>query len=220
MRTNLLILRRALSATLLILLLSVVGVTKVYAYDFSAVCETGQTLYYNITDATNYYVEVTSPGNGSWSGYTAPTGDLVVPSIVANGGVDYQVVAIGASAFSSCSNLLTVELPNSVKTLGYRAFYFCSKITAITLPDALETIGEQAFSSCSKLTSIDIPNTVTAIGESAFSACSLLESIVIPNSMTTIEIALFYNCTKLATVELPNTITSIGASAFSYCNFA
>ncbi len=35
----------------LFMLLNVVGMSLVYAYDFSAICETGQTLYYNITDS-------------------------------------------------------------------------------------------------------------------------------------------------------------------------
>ena len=50
-------------AALLVLLLNVVGLTKMYAYSFSAVCSTGQTLYYNNTNATNHYVEITFPGD-------------------------------------------------------------------------------------------------------------------------------------------------------------
>ena len=47
-------LKRAVRTALLVLLLNVVGLTKGYAYDFSAVCSTGQTLYYEITDAANH----------------------------------------------------------------------------------------------------------------------------------------------------------------------
>ena len=51
---------------LIALLLSAVGMGKMYAYDFSAVCETGQTLYYNITDAENHYVALVCPGPASF----------------------------------------------------------------------------------------------------------------------------------------------------------
>ena len=55
MKTKDLQLKRALRTALIVLLLNVVGMTKMYAYDFNAVCETGQRLYYNIIDATNHY---------------------------------------------------------------------------------------------------------------------------------------------------------------------
>lgn len=58
--------KKALHTALLVLLLSVAGMTKMYAFDFSAVCETGQTLYYNITDSTNHYVSLTCPGGTPW----------------------------------------------------------------------------------------------------------------------------------------------------------
>ena len=48
--------RMTAKAWMIALLLGVLG--ESYAYDFSAVCETGQTLYYSITDTTNHYVEM------------------------------------------------------------------------------------------------------------------------------------------------------------------
>lgn len=45
------------------LLAIILSMGTAYAYDFSAICSTGQTLYYNITDATNRYVEITCPGD-------------------------------------------------------------------------------------------------------------------------------------------------------------
>ena len=75
-------------AALLVLLLNVVGLTKMYAYSFSAVCSTGQTLYYNNTNATNHYVEITFPGDpyhhpyDPYEGVTKPTGNITLPSTV------------------------------------------------------------------------------------------------------------------------------------------
>ena len=92
-------LKSALRSVLLVLLLSAVGMTKMYAsYDFSAVCETGQTLYYTITDAENHYVKLTYPGtdfNNGWYGFTKPAGDLVLPESVQYDGLTYSVTSIG-----------------------------------------------------------------------------------------------------------------------------
>ncbi len=80
--------KRALRSVLLVLLLSAVGMTQGFAYSLSAFCETGQTLYYNNTNATNHYVEITFPGNpyhhpyDPYEGVTKPTGNITLPSTV------------------------------------------------------------------------------------------------------------------------------------------
>ena len=128
--------------------------TKGYAYDFSAVCSTGQTLYYNITDATNHYVTVVSPENDillPWNGYMMPTGNLVIPEIVTRNGVDYSVTAIGNYAFSRCSGLTDLTIGNSVTSIGYRAFFSCIGLTDLTIGNSVTSIGNSAFCWCSGL---------------------------------------------------------------------
>ena len=69
--------QRKFRVALLVLLANVLVMTKGYAqmFDFSAVCSTGQTLYYKITDATNHYVALTCPNYPyqPWANYTKPT---------------------------------------------------------------------------------------------------------------------------------------------------
>ena len=183
---------------LFILLLSAAGMTKGFAYDFSAVCETGQTLYYTITDAENHYVELTYPGTdqyNGWWGYTKPIGDLVLPENVQYDGLTYSVTSI-----------------------GYSAFYYCSGLTSIEIPNSVTSIGNSAFSGCTGLTSIEIPNSVTSIGNFVFTNCSSLTSVEIPNSVTSIGYSAFYHCTSLTSIEIPNSVTSIGDDAFSLCS--
>ena len=69
---------------LALLLALSLGMGTAYAYSFSATCSTGQTLYYNIINSTQHYVEITSPGTfpSSWDGYTEPTGNITLPSSV------------------------------------------------------------------------------------------------------------------------------------------
>ena len=122
------------------------GMGTAYAYDFSAQCPTGQTLYYNITDANNHYVEITFPGPNNynpWGNIAKPTGDITLPSTVTYNGINYSVEAIGEFAFYECSGLTgTLTLPNSVNTIGNYAFHGCSGFTgSLTIPNSVTTIG-------------------------------------------------------------------------------
>ena len=215
-------LKSALRSVLLVLLLSAVGMTKMYAsYDFSAVCETGQTLYYTITDAENHYVKLTYPGtdfNNGWYGFTKPAGDLVLPESVQYDGLTYSVTSIGDHVFSYCSGLTSIEIPSSVTSIENYTFSSCSGLTSIEIPNSVTSIGTMAFNRCSGLISIEIPNSVTSIGNSAFFLCSSLTSIEIPNLLTSIGSGVFMDCSSLTSIEIPNSVTSIGNSAFSGCS--
>ena len=123
--------------------------TKARAYDFSAVCESGQTLYYRITsNAVPYTVEVTSG--------EAPKGDLAIPSSVSNNGKNYSVASIGMNAFYMCKELKSVKMPNSIASIGDSAFYRCEGLTSVNIPKSLNSIGNDAFGGCGNLTNIKI----------------------------------------------------------------
>ena len=75
---------------------------------------------------------------------------------------------------SNCSQLIknnpslasvTIEDATSIAD---HAFSGCSGLTSINIPDGVTSIGNSAFYGCSGLTSIEIPNSVTSIGESLF----------------------------------------------------
>ena len=62
-------------------------------------------------------------------------------------------------------------------SIGNRAFSVCTGLTSITIPNSVTSIGDWAFDYCSSLTSITIPNSVTSIGRFAFSECVNLENV-------------------------------------------
>ena len=140
----------------LLLFIIVIGIGQgtTFAYNFSAVAPSGQTLYYNIVGGN---AQVTYPNSGSYYyGYTEPTGSLTIPSSVSYGGNSYSVTSIGSHAFDYCEGLTSVTIGNSVTTIGDCAFERCSGLTSITIPNSVTTIGDWAFNLCSGLTSITI----------------------------------------------------------------
>ena len=84
---------------------------------------------------------------------------------------------IANSAFSHCSSLTSVIIPDGVTSIGNSAFYYCSSLTSVIIPDGVTSIGEYAFRSCSSLTSVTIPDGVTSIGNYAFEGCSSLKDV-------------------------------------------
>lgn len=82
-----------------------------------------------------------------------------------------------------CKNSI-IPTDGSVTTIGNSAFSSCSGLTSITIPDSVTTISTSVFFDCSGLTSITIPNSVTTIGERAFIGCSGLKSIFYKGNKT------------------------------------
>ena len=218
--------RRTWRFALFVLLLSVAGMNKSYAYDFSAVCSTGQTLYYNITDASNHYVELTcpgEPGGDSWPNtFTKPTGNITLPSNVTYGGTTYTVTAIGGWCFNDCNGLNgSLVIPNTVTTIGGFAFSGCSGFNGnLTIGNSVATIQYNAFNNCTNFTgSLIVPNSVTSIEVGAFCNCRHFSgTLTIPNSVGSIGYSAFKDCTNLAEVVIGNGVTTIGFDAFQGCD--
>ena len=134
-------------------------------------------IYYYITSSTNKTVLVTFQGYSS-SNYDEYKGSVVIPSRVSYGGSEYRVTSIGDEAFSYCSSLTAITIPEGVTSIGDYAFDGCTSLTAINIPEGVTSIGSDAFSYCRSLTSITIPESVTSIGDDAFDRCSSLYKVI------------------------------------------
>ena len=56
------------------------------------------------------------------------SGAVVIPETVTYSGTTYSVTSIGSDAFSYCSSLTSVTIPNSVTSIGNGAFCGCNKL--------------------------------------------------------------------------------------------
>ncbi len=196
------------------------SVTSIEMYAFYG-C-TGLPVIDNIRYADTYLVEAvdktlstyTIKEGTKWIGSSAFSGCSGLTSVT----IPNSVTSIENYAFSGCSSLTSIEIPNSVASIEEYAFYNCTGLTSVTIGNSVTSIGNSAFSGCTGLTSIEIPNSVTSIGDHAFRRCSGLTSVTIPNSVTSIGDGAFRDCTGLTSVTIPNSVTSIGDHAFDGCN--
>lgn len=119
------------------------------------------------------------------------SGEISIPSTVIDlEGKTRTVTEIGRAAFSGCSGLTSVIIPNSVTVIEESAFSGCSGLRSIIIPNSVTKIGKIAFSDCSRLTSVVIGTGVLSIGQYAFANWNshyclpnLYKIILLPNSV-------------------------------------
>ena len=172
--------------------------------------------------------------SGDW-GYTVSYGaatinryygsatNVTIPNTI--GG--YPVIMIGDFAFSGCTSMTSVTIPNGVTTIGERAFSDCLLLTSISFPKSVTRISEQAFIYTS-LTSINVdPDNsyyksidgvlYTKDGKTLVSCPTKKTSVTIPNGVREIGNWAFILCEMLTSVTIPDSVTVIGENAFGEC---
>ncbi len=160
------------------------------------------------------------------------------------------ITEIGTYAFNNCSSLKgTIRFAEGIKEIPEYAFSKCSGITELTLPNSLTTIGKSAFYQCSSLKTLNapllgislgyyfgaedtglngsyIPETLqtvvitkgTAVPDKYFQACKNLKSVTLGEGIKSIGTYAFFNCLQLTGVKLPDSLTEIKERGFSGCD--
>lgn len=182
------------------------------------------------------------------------------------------IVEIGESAFEDCTALSTLRFaPGSrLTTIGKQAFSQCSSITSLTIPDSVQSIGNGAFYvgnlkyltvsgeldttgwlstgysdsyQLEKLTltgqyvrggrqneydvwrsipgrnakKVVLSEGITEIGDYAFSGCRAIEQVAFPTSLKAIGDYAFSSCSSLTDINLPSNIETLGEGCFEDC---
>lgn len=133
--------------------------------------------------------------------------DIVLPE---------YLVEIGEEAFKG-SDVTSILMPNTVKSLGTRAFEDCKKLKEVTLSSSLTLIPMAAFRGCDALQELQVPASVTKIADLAFEASGLKE-MELPMGVETVGAGAFYNCQQLEKLAFPNSLKKLGVCCFLYCN--
>ena len=118
------------------LILSVFFSVSASAYDIEV-----DGIYYNLIKETKT-AEVTSYKFSKYSG------EIIIPESIPFKDTEISVSGIEEKAFSDCSKLTSVTIPNSVTSIGNSAFSGCSNLTSVTIPNSVTSIGSYAFSGC------------------------------------------------------------------------
>lgn len=115
--------------------------------------------------------------------------------------------SITAYAFSDCTSLTSIVIPNSVKIIDTETFSGCTSLKSVVIPNSVEHIRGGAFYNCSSLTSIELPNSLLELYNSPFNGCKSLTALNIPKSVTRINTNPVGGCSSLTslTVEEGNT---------------
>ena len=140
------------------------------------------------------------------------SGDVVIPEQVTYNGVTYSVTTIGY--LGTCTGLLSVTIPPSIKAIATDAFDECDNLTAVNITDIVSWFNisfannysnplskaHHLFLNGEEVTDLVIPNSVTTIKDYSFGGCSGLTSITIPNNVTSLGVGSFSRCSGLTTI--------------------
>ena len=135
--------------------------------------------------------------------------------------------SIGDEAFSGCSSLTAVDIPEGVKLIEYGVFNNCKLLKKVVIPSTIQRIGNSyntgAFQNCTSLSTVTIKegSQAATIGSNTFSGCSAITSIVIPGNYSKVMDSAFKDCKGLKTLTYSPSINGIthkiGSYAFENC---
>lgn len=141
-----------------------------------------------------------------------------------------ELISIGDGAFNNTA-IVSITLPEGLKTIGDGAFNSCDDMKEITLPSTLKSIGSNAFrySTVSKVTVNDVgkwctvsfdgkyANPAYIAGKLYSSDGSLVTRVNVPNGTSEISAYAFYGVKTIESISIPSTVKRIGVDAFADC---
>ena len=116
-------------------------------------------------------------------------------------------------AFENMVRLQEIVIPDTVTYIGPSAFSGCTHLTKVVLPNGLKQIPGSCFKNTA-LSEINIPDTVEIIGRDAFATpCSLFGYSVVQGKLTEIDVHQ-HILSELSSIIIPASVKQIGERAF------
>lgn len=146
--------------------------------------------------------------------------EMIIPNEID----EKKIIGICSKAFRGCVSVKKICLSEGIRVLENGAFSECSSLSEVILPNTLTTIGsptkecKDGVFATTKIEKIIIPDSVTYMGPYTFWSCSKLRNVELSNSLQEIEVCLFANCSELANIKLPTRLKTIKTAAFYKCN--
>lgn len=134
-------------------------------------------------------------------------------------------------AFNNTHNIVTINIPNSVRYIGRYAFYSNSSAMKIqnvifesVYLSSLEVIGSYSFRACRELRNLILPNSLRTINAYAFEGATRLVNLTLESAsgggfsnLSYIGNSSFANCSSLRAISIPSNVKYISAKAFFGC---
>ena len=148
-------------------------------------------------------------------------GEIVSKLIILEG-----TYGIPSYAFSGCTSITEIEIPEEVVTIGNFAFFNCSNLQQVFIPEYAKNIGTAAFCGSESLESIVVhpDNRFFSSINNALIDTRTNELLLgckntgdLPDTLTNINSYAFAGSTGLESIDLPDSISYIGEHAFENC---
>ena len=175
----------------------------------------------------------TQIGKNAFRDLTALTEFNVIEAQQGTSAVTNILTSVGDNAFSGCTGLSMIKLPNNISELGEYVFSGCNSLQSIFIPflaSKIESNGQGELATTSEnfgyLFGSEIPSTLSyiyidrgEIGTRSFEGLKDHSPITLElGSISIIKSEAFKDCTILEKISIPSTCSKIESNAFSGCS--
>ena len=164
--------------------------------------------------------------------------NVIIPEkmIIVVSGIEkeYKVEAIYANAFANNKDIVSITIPDTVKSIGDNAFSGCTNLKEIYVPASTTKVGKNIFANTTSLTDITAPTWVVGSADNEilvnvtlnageeieaemFKGAKNLATLILPSELKTIGKEAFNGAKSLESISIPKSVTKIEHDAFIYC---